>query len=399
MQLKDHIQNKKIITAWQNPQFFDLSDESQRAQLQQIFETGKVTMVSDQIEAAIDELFDIEHPAKKDTKTPEEVADFMQQLTQGNIETYGTWVYFPWSQSLVHFPPKEALRRLRGSRNRNLITDEERQTLIDNKTIVILGLSVGSNAVDSLLLQGIGSKYIIVDMDHLDPTNLNRIRASYDQVGVHKVDIVAKKVSELDPFIEQVHYKEGLNEDNLEEILTTHKPDIIIDEMDSLRMKVIIRKRAKELGLPVLMATDDGDDILLDIERFDLDREQPILHGILPEEIIEAVLNNQEMNRAQMGAIIGKYFVGLENVPVRMMESLMEVGRTLPSWPQLGGAAVLSGLYLSYAVKKILLGHNLNTGRFLMGPESQLNPDLTTDEYQAQKAALIEKMSQGPRPE
>jgi len=398
MQLEDYLKNKKTVADWKDPQFFNLADDAQRAELQKLLESGAVEAVFDQIEAAIDELFDIEYPAKKDSKTTEEVSAFSQGLVQGDISQYGTWVYFPWNKNLVHFPPKEALRRLRGSRNRNLITDEERQTLIDNKTIVVLGLSVGSNVVDSLLLQGIGSKYIIVDMDHLDPTNLNRIRTSYDQIGVHKVDIVAKKVSELDPYIEQVHYKDGVNEENLEEILTKHKPDIIVDEMDSLHMKVVIRMRAKELGLPVLMATDDGDDILLDIERFDLDREQPILHGILPEEIIQAVLAKQEMSRAEMGAIIGKYFVGLDNVPVRMMESLMEVGRTLPSWPQLGGAAVLSGLYLSYAAKKILLGQNLNSGRFLMGPEEQLNPDLKSPEYQAHKAALIQKMTQGPGP-
>lgn len=397
MQLKNYLQGKKAIPVWQPPQIFNLSDEEHKEQLQQLCETGKIRAVFDQIDAALDELFDIAYPAKKDSKTPEEVAKFTQKLTREDKVAYGNWIYFPWSGSVVHFPPKDDLRCLRGSRNRNLITEEERQALIDNKTIVIFGLSVGSNVVDSLLLQGVGSKYIIVDMDHLDPTNLNRIRASYDQVGVHKVDVVAKKISELDPYIEQVHYKNGADEGNLEEILTKYRPDIVIDEMDSLRMKVLVRMRAKELGLPVLMATDDGDDILLDIERFDQDATQPILHGILPEEVIQMILGNSEMSRAEIGAIIGQYFVGLENVPIRMLESLMEVGRTLPSWPQLGGAAVLSGLYLSYAARKILLDQNLNAGRFLMGPEAQLNPDLQSQAYKERKETLIQQMQQRPQ--
>ena len=131
--------------------------------------------------------------------------------------------------------------------------------------------------IDALLMQGIGSEYVLADMDSLDPTNLNRIRSSYDQLGVHKVDIVAKKISELDPFIEQTHLKNGLDESNLQEIIKRNKPNIIVDEMDSLRMKVILRLQAKKHGIPVLMATDNGDNILLDIERYDTDKNLPML--------------------------------------------------------------------------------------------------------------------------
>jgi hypothetical protein len=388
----------KSITDWQTPQIFNTSDAKDSGKLEQLIAQGLVNHVSDQIDEALEELYHIQYPAQIDSLDKQQLADYVTSLCGDNTDKYGNWVYYAWNKTLVHFPTKDDLRKLRGSRNRNLITEEERQVLISNKTILILGLSVGSNVVDSLLMQGIGSRYILVDMDSLGPTNLNRIRASYDQIGVHKVDVVAKKISELDPFIDQVHYKDGLNEDNLTEILQTYKPDIIVDEMDSLKMKLVIRQRAKEQGIPVLMATDDGDDILLDIERFDLDKSLPILHGAVPDEVIEAVLQNKKMTRNEMGAIIGNYFVGMHNVPVRMIESLMEVGKTLPSWPQLGAAAVLSGIYVSYAAKKILLGLPLNSGRFLMGPESQLNPHIQTEKYIQKKAHLIKLMQQGPKP-
>jgi molybdopterin/thiamine biosynthesis adenylyltransferase len=382
------------VPGWEAPQTFDLTQPADRQELQSLTRSGRIKYVSDQIESAIEELYHIKHPSQIDEINQEDYTAYVNSV--GNLQEYGKWIYLPWNSTLVHFPPPDDLNRLRASRNRNLINDQERVELQTNKTILILGLSVGSNVADSLLMQGIGSKYILVDMDSLDPTNLNRIRASYDQLGIHKVDIVAKKISELNPFLEQVHYKNGLDEVNLEEILSIHKPDIIVDEMDSLRMKTIIRQRARNMGIPVVMATDDGDDILLDIERYDQDSQQPILHGILPEQVITDILNNKEMTRREAGAIIGRYFVNLENVPIRMLESLLEVGRTLPSWPQLGGAAVLSGLYVAYAVKRIFLQQPINSGRFVMGPEVQLNPELSSQDYKNKKAGLIKKMTSQP---
>ena len=57
-----------------------------------------------------------------------------------------------------------------------------------------------------------------------------------------------------------------------------------------------------------------------------------------------------------------------------------EVGRTLPSWPQLGGAAALSGVAIAYAAKKIILGQYLKEGRTLIS----LNEKLTKVSAQEQ---------------
>lgn len=392
-EINDFKKKLNTVPGWEKPSVFDLNNEADVANLNRLINSNKIYRISDNIGEAIEELYHIANPSQIDKADPEAYQAFVTSFGNGNYDMYGRWVYFPWSGNITHFPTKNDLGRLRGSRNRNLVTEEERKTLIEGKTILVLGLSVGSNAVDSLLMQGIGSKYVLVDMDNLAPSNLNRIRASYDQIGIHKVDIVAKKISELDPFLEQVHYKNGINEDNIEGILADHKPDIIIDEMDSLRMKILIRMHAQRLRIPLIMATDDGDDILLDIERYDLSADLPILHGILPQPIIDDLLNDKQMDRREAGAIIGKYFVGLENVPLRMLESLSEIGKSLPSWPQLGGAAVLSGLYLAYATRKILLGQNINSGRFLMGPEPQLNPDIVTSEYKDKKTRIIDMMN------
>jgi hypothetical protein len=336
-------------------------------------------VVHDKPELAIDELFDIKYPEKKDNRHDEDVAKFRDQTAGDDLRKWGEWVYYPWLNQLVHFPPKAELRSLRTSRNRNLIATGEQSKLYE-ATIFVVGMSVGSNVVEALVAQGIGGKLILTDMDIVEPSNLNRIRSPYHHVGLHKVDAISRKVWEIDPYIEIVGYLDGLNDTNLTEILDQHAPNILIDEMDELRMKIVLREAAKQRQLPVIMAADDGDDALLDIERYDLDPDQQLFAGRIPERVLE-LIKRGSLSRPQIGMMIGKYFVGPDNIPLRMYESLAEVGKTLPSWPQLGGAAALSGVSLAYVARKIILGEKLQEGRVLVSLDDKLNLDTTDPEH------------------
>lgn len=333
-------------------------------------------IVHDHLDLAIEELFDIDFPAKKDTKDKAEIQAYAKTKIGTDIRQWGEWVYYPWLNELVHTPPKEHLRALRTSRNRNLITSEE-QSKLYNATILVVGMSVGSNVVEALVSQGIGGKLILVDMDIVEPTNLNRIRSPYHHVGLHKVEAISRKVWEIDPYIEIIDIKDGLTEQNLETTLEKHKIDIVIDEMDSLRMKIILREAARSYQLPVIMAADDGDNALLDIERYDLNPDLSLFGGKIPAEIITHI-KQANLSRAEVGMMIGKYFVGVDNTPLRMFQSLAEVGKTLPSWPQLGGAAALSGICLAYLSRKIILGEKIQDGRILISLDEKL--DLEHDE-------------------
>jgi molybdopterin/thiamine biosynthesis adenylyltransferase len=368
--------------SWTKPVVCNLSDAAGRAQFEALQSGGTVARTFDRIDLAIDELYDIEHPDQKDNRDDTQHAEFVGSF--GDLGNYGSWVFYPWSGDLVHFPSPEHLLALRTSRNRNLIRAEEQKTLA-TKTVLIVGLSVGSNVAETLLTEAIGGTYILVDLDILEPTNLNRIKASYKELGVHKVDVMAKRISELDPYAKQIHYRDGLDEAVLVEILEKHTPDVIVDEMDSLEMKLHLRDQAKKHRLPVIMATDDGENALLDIERYDKEADAPIFHGLLPDPVLTK-LRSGTMSRPEIGMAIGQYFVGPDNIPLRMFESLVEVGKSLPSWPQLGGAATLSGVLVAYAVKKVLLDQPLNAGHHLFSLDELLDPEIHTAEHQVQLA-------------
>lgn len=349
-------------------------------------------VVEDHIDLAIDELFDIEYPAQKDNKNADEVTAFGDRLTDGNPQNWGEWVYYPWLNKVVHFPPVDKLRALRTSRNRNLITTDEQQKLY-SATLLIIGMSVGSNIVEALVSQGIGGKLLLVDMDIIEPSNLNRIRSPYHHVGLHKVEAISRKVWEIDPYVEIEAYNDGLSEENLAEILQKHKVDVIVDEMDDLRMKIILRETAKNRRIPVVMAADDGDDALLEVERYDLQPDLQPFGGRIPEDILERIKGGG-IPRAELGMMIGRYFVGPEHVPLRMYESLMEVGKSLPSWPQLGSAAALSGISIAFVIKKILLGQKVKDGRTLVSLDEKLDLERLDEQHQ-QKLQRFQRMMSG----
>jgi len=346
------------------PQFIDYED------LDTIKTNNPKLIISDQIDLAITELFDIKYPQKKDTKTDTEVDQFKEELIRSNKEDWGNWVYYDWIHHLVHFPPKKEHRMLRTSRNRNLVTEAEQKSLYKS-TICIAGLSVGSNVVEALVSQGIGGRLILTDMDIIEPSNLNRIRSPYYHVGVPKTLAIARKAWEIDPYLEIEIHDQGLNSDMLAQFKEDLMPTVMIDEVDDLRAKVLIREFCKTNKLPVVMAADDGDNSLVDIERYDQEPDQPIFFGRVPSDIVDKI-KHSTIERQELGKIIGQYFIGEENIPVRMLDSLKQVGKTLPSWPQLGGAAALSGIAVAYIVKQIILGNKVSSKRALVSLDKAL---------------------------
>ncbi|WP_131811874.1 hypothetical protein, partial [Mycobacterium mantenii] len=50
-------------------------------------------------------------------------------------------------------------------------------------------------------------------------------------------------------------------------------------QVEALDIKVLLREAARDRGIPVLMATSDRG--LLDAERFDLQPQPSVMHGLL----------------------------------------------------------------------------------------------------------------------
>lgn len=321
----------------------------------------------------LNELFDIEHPWLKagNPVYQRTYEAFINQWRQkGEFESQGVWVYYPWTRSLLHLPPSDIYIRLRRSRNRNLITEEE-QEIIRSKTIGIAGMSVGSNILNTLVLTSGPGRLRIADFDEISVPNLNRIMAPAQAVGLNKAVYFARRAYEVDPFLEVKAFSGGLGEESFVDFFEKPKLDIFIEEMDSPYLKIQSRKYARKLGIPVIMAADNGDGVLIDVERFDLEPRRPLFHGWLDHMDLDNI--SPELTFAQKLTIIAD-MVRLEQAETRAQDSLEDVGTVLNTWPQLGTAALMAGVALTFVARRILLGLPMPSGRYAIGLEEHLVP-------------------------
>ncbi len=262
-----------------------------------------------------------------------------------------THVYFSWNNTLVKTITKNDYLVLKTNRNQDLITKEEQEKL-SNLKIGVFGMSVGSNIAIVLTQAGISNTITIADFDNLETTNLNRILGGVHQIGLNKTIVASRRIYEDNPFAKVNLMSKGVNAKNLEILFKNKKLDYIIEEIDDFLMKIEIRVLARKYKIPVIMITDNGDGIVLHIERYDLGYNK-----IFDKDLSYwQELKDKKLNRSDMGQIIMNDIVGgIDKVDPKMFSSVKRViNKELVSWPQLGSAAILGGVVATYAVKEIL---------------------------------------------
>ncbi len=366
----------KKDTAKATPIIFNLSNPEHEVVVTTLLNEGKIQATIDDYEEQQLELFGINNPTKVYTPTfKDEFSEYYAALQKDEpISLHGNWVYFPWSSKLVHILIEDDFQKVRTARNMNLISREEQEKFY-NASIGIGGLSVGSSVAFALVLQG-GPKHIkLADMDRLALTNTNRILMGVDNLGVLKVEMAARKIYEINPYAHLELFPEGLHPENIDSFF--EGLDIIVDELDNIAVKYLIREKAKQYKIPVLMATDNGDNAVVDVERYDQDENITYFHGRMGDDISYESLVH--LDKFGIGKMATKC-VGPENVTLKMQESLLEMGKTIVSWPQLGGAALINGAAVAYCVRKILNGQLLENNRALISLDEHLVPNYSEPE-------------------
>jgi molybdopterin/thiamine biosynthesis adenylyltransferase len=352
------------------PKIFDLSKSLQAHELEELFSENKIQRVSDDYEEQHLELFAVKNPTKVYTPSfKQEFQIYYSQLQEKvPLNKQGNWVYFSWSSTLVHILSEEDFQLVRTARNKNLINKDEQEKFY-NSTIGIGGLSVGSSVAFALALQG-GAKHIkLADMDRMALSNTNRILTGVDNLGVLKIEMAARKIYEINPYAIVDIFPQGITEDSIESFFLGL--DVVIDELDNLAVKYLIREHAKKNKIPVVMAADNGDNAVVDVERYDLNQNTPFFHGRMGDVSYEMLKN---LDKFGIGKMITKH-VGAENVTERMQQSLVEMGKTIVSWPQLGGAALINGAAVAYCIRKILNKQPLESNRVLVNIDSLFIPE------------------------
>ncbi len=137
------------------------------------------------------------------------------------------------------------------SRN-ELAIGKEGMDLVKGSTVAILGVGgVGSFAAEACARSGVG-KIILVDKDDVDITNINRqLVANLSTVGQSKVEVMKKRIADVNAECEVVTLHMFYTEDTFEEFFS-HKPDYVIDASDTLIYKVHLIKECYSRRIPII---------------------------------------------------------------------------------------------------------------------------------------------------
>lgn len=372
---KEAIKNNKDLATMYQPRIYRLHNNEDRQQHEGVLQLPGI-QVLDELDGQLRELIKIQNPKIKikDDEYPDLIT---RHLDGRKPEEYGVWAYYPWANRLVHLLDEEEFVEVRTNRNRYKLTKEE-QTYLSKKIIGVIGLSVGQSIALTIAMERICGELRLADFDTVELSNLNRIRTGLHNLGLHKTILAAREILEIDPYLNVKVYSEGITADNIDEFFTGGgKLDLLVEVCDGLDIKIQSRFKARELRIPVLMDTNDRG--MLDVERFDLEPERPILHGLagdLNPESIKGLTNEQKI------PYILK-MVGADTISTRLKASMMEVEQSINTWPQLASSVVLGGALTTDTARRILLGHFHESGRYYIDFDELIADKRPESDYKA----------------
>ena len=138
----------------------------------------------------------------------------------------------------------------------SLMLGENALLSLQNAKVLVVGIGgVGGYTVEALARSGVGS-LTLIDGDTVAISNINRqIVALHSTVGRYKVDVMRERILDINPLIHvdtfNIYYAEDTDID-----LTNY--DYIVDAIDSVPAKLLLIKRSKDSGVPIISCMGAG---------------------------------------------------------------------------------------------------------------------------------------------
>ena len=135
---------------------------------------------------------------------------------------------------------------------------KENVELLNDKCVMVLGVGgVGGYVCEALARSGIG-KLILVDYDIIDETNINRqIIALTSTIGMKKVDVLEKRIKDINEYCEVVKIDKFIGSENLEELFD-YDMDFFVDACDTMTTKKAIIKKCIDKKINFISSMGTG---------------------------------------------------------------------------------------------------------------------------------------------
>jgi molybdopterin/thiamine biosynthesis adenylyltransferase len=244
--------------------------------------------------------------------------------------------------------------------------------------VAVAGASVGSGIAHAVMLDIRPAAIKIADKSVYKLENINRVRLSYADmvlseeqrasvydVGLkNKAETFADQVYSIDPFTNVFTYPEGITTASINEFFDGGDGEppasIIIEEIDDPRTKILLREEARRRKIPLLMMTDIGSSVQLDLMRYDQDQSLPLAWGVSDSDLYVAMqrVYDQPGDRnvffSFVDSIIGSAYRRDELGEI--IAGTCEIP-TSTIIPQLGSTALVAAGLAAEAIARLRLGH------------------------------------------
>ena len=137
------------------------------------------------------------------------------------------------------------------------LVSEDEQKKFKNAKITVIGCGgIGGLTIEMLARMGVG-ELVLVDEDAFDMINLNRQTLStHSNIGQLKSEVAAKRVKEINPYVNVTSYNEHVDEANIDKFIEESR--IAIDALDNVLTRVIVSRKARQHKIPFVHGAVHG---------------------------------------------------------------------------------------------------------------------------------------------
>ena len=118
------------------------------------------------------------------------------------------------------------------------------------------------------------------------------------------------------------------------------------------------------------MITENADNSILDVERYDTDKDLQPFHGRIGKVKISDFKNLNYQQWLRLAAQI----VGSDYLAPRMQQSILKLGRSIASVPQLSTSVSIGGASATAVIRRIVNKQPLKSGRYLINLDREIIP-------------------------
>jgi tRNA threonylcarbamoyladenosine dehydratase len=150
--------------------------------------------------------------------------------------------------------------------------------------VCVIGVGgVGSWVVEALARSAIG-QLTLIDLDNVAESNINRqIQALSETIGQPKIEALAARIAQINPFCRVTLVEDFIDPDNLERMIGGERFDYVVDAIDSVKAKAALVAYCRARGIALVTIGGAGgqlDPTRIEVRDLARTEQEPLLKKV-----------------------------------------------------------------------------------------------------------------------